>query len=72
MCTGDNYSLNYSTGKGTIFCLKRYFFVSEKDRPTLRPARSMDSLSQAYPNEGAALVTHFPTDFVRTINRHHK
>lgn len=33
-------------------------FVSEKDRPALRPARSMDSLSApSYPNEGA--VTHF-------------
>lgn len=45
--------------------LNNWFFVSEKDRPVLRPARSMDSLSTpSYPNEGA--VTYFPTDFLIT------
>lgn len=34
------------------------YSISEKDRPTLRSARSMDSLSDpSYPNEGA--VTNF-------------
>lgn len=40
------------------FFFNVWFFVSEKERPALRPARSMDSLSTPpYPNEGAALVT---------------
>lgn len=40
--------------------LQHFLFVSEKERNSLRPARSMDSLSTpSYPNEGAFM--YFPT-----------
>lgn len=48
---------------GSLFLDPWYFFVPEKDRPSLRPARSMDSLSTpSFSNEKGAL-TCFLMDF---------